>query len=525
MLFITIIGTNSLSPIPLLGQGFMRYISPEVEASEIYNEGNVYQRDFLLFMDVLDKCHPAFAPGSNPVPFNIDEATRTGYLWADECRSVGDLWSYMQKIMVQLNDSHSTLVPEIDLNLVYPILFFSDDQNTYIRGIDEEHKSVIGKQISLINGLSLEDVYGQFKTIISSDNNNYFKDKVSDFLQLYSIWKHTSICPPDSVLHITFTDSTDVSIRPMSRNEMKIALPETTSRYTSVRQNNRSPFIYTNIQEKKIGYLQFNSCVDQESLRLQYLAKYPDISKEELEAAVSNVPRFDTFLDEMFDQMRNDSITTLVVDVRNNSGGDSRLCDMLLSRLRPVNNIKQIHSYTRFSEFWRQYYPALATEYEKSFIGAQQPLVMGKLYDNYSIPQSGLSESSASKETEGSYLRENDGENIFFNGDVIFVQNYGTYSSAGMLITTARDNDIGMIIGSESSYSPCGYGDILAWELPNTKIRGSVSHKIFIRPNSNDCNDGVLVPDVLLRSSWEDVVSGKDICWELVLENYSTDID
>lgn len=507
-----------LFPTSIFGQNFIRYSNQETEKTITYIGGNPYQKDFLLFMDILRNCHPDFSPGKIP-SFDIDRVSETGYQWAGkECQSAKDLWSYMQQIAVLLNDGHTSLVPEIDYNLVYPVVLFSDPLGaTYVRGINEEYKPFIGKQVALLNGLSPSGAYDHFRSIISSDNDVYFEDKVLDFIQVYSMWRYTSISPSDSTLHITFTDRTNVSVRPIHRNNIKLALQEPSSQHQSVRQNSRVPFLYTIVPEEKICYLQFNSCVDQNTMRSQYLARYPNISREELDKAVAGVPRFDTFLEEMFGVMRNDSIKTLVVDVRNNSGGNSRLCDLLLSWLKPVEETKYVHSYTRLSELWRQHYPSLAEEYEKAFTEVQRPLVMGELYDNYAMPSGNFSEQIEE-------VKMNINDDFVFDGNVIFIQNAGTYSSAGMLITVARDNDIGLLIGERSSYRPCNYGDMLAWELPNTNIRGYVSHKIFIRPNSNDCNESILMPDIELSPNWADVLNGKDICWEWILDNYGSNV-
>ncbi|QZE13624.1 hypothetical protein K4L44_13770 [Halosquirtibacter laminarini] len=83
------------------------------------------------------------------------------------------------------------------------------------------------------------------------------------------------------------------------------------------------------------------------------------------------------------------------------------------------------------------------------------------------------------------------------------------------------DNNIGIVIGDKSSYKPCSYGDLLSFELPNTKIKGFVSHKIFKRPDASQCNIECLVPDVLLQPTWNDLLEGKDIYWNWVLENYT----
>ncbi|GHV59514.1 hypothetical protein FACS1894182_13720 [Bacteroidia bacterium] len=89
-----------------------------------------------------------------------------------------------------------------------------------------------------------------------------------------------------------------------------------------------------------------------------------------------------------------------------------------------------------------------------------------------------------------------------------------------MLLINAKDNGIGKIIGNKSSYRACNYGDLLAYELPNTQIKGFVSHKIFNRPDMNKCNEISLIPDIYLPVRWSDVLEGKDVYWEWILKHY-----
>jgi hypothetical protein len=504
---------------PLNGQisDYKRYSNPSIEKSDAYNKGNVYQKDFLLFINILQECHPAFAHESS-YPFNIDSIKQAGYQWgAGECHSIKNLWVYIQAIATLLNDGHTTLMPEIDTNIIYPVMYFIDDQDIYIVGINKEYKSSLGKQISNINGYPADDVIRSFKQLISSDNEIYFKNKVIDFMQLYSMWQYTPYCLPDSSLKLTFTDTTSTSIRPIAKSKINIVSPQPQAKHESIRGNNRIPFHYTMIPKKDICYLQFNSCIDQNSLRSQYLLSNPNMTENDLGKKISQYPRFDMFLSEMFDTIRANNISTLVVDVRNNTGGNSKLCNELLSWLKPVKSITVTNSYIRFSELWKQHYPALAARYEHVFAEIQQPLEMGKLYNSYTLPN--LSESSMEKKPNEYFLMNND-ESLIFKGNVIFIQNSKTYSSAGMLITAAIDNNVGIVIGDKSSYRPCNYGDILAWELPNTKIRGFVSYKIFNRPNIAKCSEDYLLPTVYLHPDWKDVVEAKDVYWEWILKNY-----
>ena len=86
--------------------------------------------------------------------------------------------------------------------------------------------------------------------------------------------------------------------------------------------------------------------------------------------------------------------------------------------------------------------------------------------------------------------------------------------SAGMLFTMARDNHIGTIIGTTSTFSPSHYGEVLPYRLPNTGVLGSISCKFFARPDAATVDDINMEPDV--RVDLED----KDASWQYIINTY-----
>ena len=89
-----------------------------------------------------------------------------------------------------------------------------------------------------------------------------------------------------------------------------------------------------------------------------------------------------------------------------------------------------------------------------------------------------------------------------------------TFSSAGMLFTLARDNHIGTIIGTTSTFSPSHYGEVLPYRLPNTSVQGSISCKFFARPNAAMVDDKCMTPDVKVN------LDDKDAAWKYIIDNY-----
>jgi len=83
--------------------------------------------------------------------------------------------------------------------------------------------------------------------------------------------------------------------------------------------------------------------------------------------------------------------------------------------------------------------------------------------------------------------------------DLVVLCDRYTFSSATMMCVYVRDGKLGTIIGEPSSNMPNAYGDILYFVLPNSHLYGTVSHKQFIRPDETN-NERMLVPEIQTTS-------------------------
>lgn len=234
-------------------------------------------------------------------------------------------------------------------------------------------------------------------------------------------------------------------------------------------------FSYQLFSEESICYLQFNQCADART------------------KGNDKLPRWDLMLDEMFGKMEEEHISTLVVDAQNNGGGSSMLCDELLVRLCPAEKLKTFSTYLRFSDLMGAYNPRIAVAKkaweEDGHTDELYPMPAAKISDDYVQPK-------------------------LYNGKVVFVQSERTYSSAGMLMTLARDNKLGSIIGETSTYNPSHYGEVLPFVLPNTGELGSVCTKYFARPDSDTLEDETLEPDVKMN------LKDREAVWQYIVDNY-----
>jgi len=215
---------------------------------------------------------------------------------------------------------------------------------------------------------------------------------------------------------------------------------------------------------------------------------------DSISSAIQNVDNTSVVNMEDYDKMDAKKIKTLVVDAQYNGGGSSRLCNALLQHLYPIGELENYTTYLRFSNLMAAYNPKIAAvkaRWEED----------GHKDELYEMP---------SPKIPAEYQQP-----AVYEGNVIFVMGPKTYSSAGILLTLARDNHIGTIIGTTSTFSPSHYGEVLPYRLPNTGGLGSISCKFFARPDAANVDAACMEPDCVIN------LDDKEQAWQYIIKNYS----
>lgn len=152
----------------------------------------------------------------------------------------------------------------------------------------------------------------------------------------------------------------------------------------------------------------------------------------------------------------NNGTRKVIIDVRGNGGGSSTACENLLRAMSM--------SYGEYGSTTR-----------------------------YSTP---ASQQRGYLRRSGSYTVVRNNTSVKNNKVHLYVlTDAGTFSSATMLGVWVQDGHLGKVVGQPSANAPSCYGDIIEFQLNNSKLFGSVSHKIWLRPDAS-ANQNELVPDV-----------------------------
>jgi hypothetical protein len=218
--------------------------------------------------------------------------------------------------------------------------------------------------------------------------------------------------------------------------------------------------------------------------------------------------RFEKFLDSAFRVIKKENIEHLVIDVRNNGGGNSRLGDMLFNYItdkpyRQVDRMEVKASREMKTNFRKQHL--------KWYMYPVVPLTAFHKQARYYF----FARPGKIHVVEMQKLQTPKNEKLKFKGSTYLLTSHYTFSSANMLAAAFKCFSMGTIVGEETGGVLTAFGDIIPIELPNTKLTAWCSYKKFVHPCADDRVHGVK-PDVEIIPTSEDILAGRDAVLEYV---------
>ncbi|GAA4326623.1 S41 family peptidase [Pontixanthobacter gangjinensis] len=188
---------------------------------------------------------------------------------------------------------------------------------------------------------------------------------------------------------------------------------------------------------------------------------------------------YQSFIDSSFTRIQEAEIENLIIDLRNNAGGDDSFSDYLVSYI------------------------------------ADRPFLWTS---NFSLKSSQLLKDQVRKErdTTQPFWREvlvHKNDEIYpykfeafkpqpeakrFKGDVFVLINRQSHSQSAVTAAQIQDYDFGTIVGEETGDYPSLYASVFYFQLPNTGTTVQVSKGRIIRVNGSTAEEGV-IPDIFIK--------------------------
>ncbi len=488
---------------------------------------NDYQYDFVYLSRLLEQGFPQIDSVFPKRERQNQKNEIINILSSDNIEKI-DFIVQTRKFLSNFHNQHTNIYLKSEFRNVYPFIIHISYNNWYLLNIDRKQDSLyIGKKIIKINEIGINKIENKLFDFIFAENKINQQYEIQN-AQLYNkpvyLKEINVIQEIDEKIKITFSDNTSIFIDPINSDKdidlYKIKIPP-----NEITKRQNKTYTYKIYPNQDFGYLQFNKCHDKIDIlegiesyvkpwlqpvarnyvKRQFKKEKP--SKQIAPYYNSEYPIFKDFIWELIDSLNNNSIKNLVIDLRNNPGGNLTLGIQLIYFLTSKTDLKGFTEYAYTSDIYKSYFPTEYNELKKMYPNGipKNELVLKKENSN-------LFNEITNRKSKY-YISKN---RPIYKGNIYIISNYRTGSAAAMLTTLFQDNKIGTIIGTSVGNNPTGATTWTPFKLPKTKANISVATTYQVRPNK--LNGKLQLPDYWIEYSVNDLITGKDPYLEKIME-------
>lgn len=224
----------------------------------------------------------------------------------------------LSKIIASVGDAHTRV--NFDSNKIFPFGFFLFKEGIYCINTTEAYRNALNKRLIKVNGIDVEDVLIELNKIVPSENEWHFRSQVTKYLIIPQVLKGLHLLEGNE-MEFTFADSKGelqiIKAIPENSRDIQTIAPKDNSELPLYLRNRNENYWFEYLQEDKVLYVNYNVC-----------ANSPDLS-------------FRVFTEKVFATTPDNPVEKLVIDLRNNGGGNSLI-------FRPF--LKKIQNHSRLND-------------------------------------------------------------------------------------------------------------------------------------------------------------------------------
>jgi hypothetical protein len=214
---------------------------------------------------------------------------------------------------------------------------------------------------------------------------------------------------------------------------------------------------------------------------------------------------FNYFLDSCFSVIKEKSIKSLIIDLRENGGGNSDFGETLLGYItkKPfrmsAGNLWKVSE--QFQRYFRVNYPDWAKQED------------GQKYLNARV--------GTLIETKIEAISRLQSPKHFFEGKVFVLIGPKTFSSANMLADAIKTFHLATLIGEPTGEPVNDFGETMSFKLSKSKATIMTSTKQHISADGKQGNRNPVIPDVTVHKNHKKLKQGKDSVLDFAIKKAS----
>ena len=370
-----------------------------------------------------------------------------------------------------LCDGHNTILPSVAImndmrktKLLLPFdLKYFDGRLYVVRNLSDNLDIKDGDEVTAINGVDVDQMREQILHLVPKEGNN---DQlgIGVLNDLFRFYYHILYGFSDKQqLTLHYSDDSQKEFSISSRNLSDIRATRTL-RYPKSRRVPRG-IHFEELDGGKNALLTISS-FDQATLKR------------------SN-QRFRSEIRKIFRQMKKANTHNLILDLRDNHGGNPDFVKVLLKHLFD-------HRFEQAREFRVVDNPGAEEFYDRT--------------KKKWLPWFGIGKFSPA--------------HTHFDGEIIVLHDENTFSAGVEVLSVLRKYERATFLGTESGGNPVVMGGFIVktdWELPNSKLQfSSGTHCTLYEELEENTGRGIL-PDTEIKRTLEDALLNRDACLEYAL--------
>lgn len=300
---------------------------PSSDAPVLSDSAAQMAGDLDLFCTTLEKSHKNLYAHISKTDFENERAKIAARLPE---MSDSDFYYSLRHLAALVGDSHTSMDFYQDKykylhGLPFAVKKFEDGWHLLM--LDEENEAYLGSRLLAINDTPIDEVFERSLSIISSDNRTWAEAQFSNAINFAEALEYLSIAEKGSPIVLSVQDTDDPSktvsleMPPMTESEIMSANILTLTPLSTPQTAPKG--IYSTLPlENDCYYIQYNQC-----------AEAPDLSMADFTKLVSS-------------DILSLGSKKVILDLRNNSGGNSEIIKPLFKELAKLKKSMDFKVYT-----------------------------------------------------------------------------------------------------------------------------------------------------------------------------------